>query len=169
MTITVEDHVNIDAAKGKLDVAVLGEKTTSEATNTTRRISALVKRMCQLNPRLIVVQATGGYEEALVLSLFEAGMPVASVSPQRVRQYAKARGILAKTDKLDAQNLAAYEKNIQPRLFMAKSDEGRRLSAILGGQEKLLRTAKPIRPVTAATLLADLPELGELDRKQIAA
>jgi transposase len=172
-----------------------------------------------------VVEATGGYEEALVLGLYEADLPVALVSPQRVRQYAKARGLLAKTDKLDAQNLAEYGKNIQPRLFVAKSEEGRRLSAIVGRrrqledmlkteknrlrtvhleiktslqtilacleaeverldeeirkfmaehedfkeQEKLLRSAKSIGPVTAATLLADLPELGKLDRKEIAA
>ena len=93
--------------------------------------------MCQLNPKLIVVEATGGYEEALVLSLFEAGMPVALVSPQRVRQYAKARGLLAKTDKLDAQNSAEYGKNIQPRLFVAKNEEGRRLSAIMGRRRQL--------------------------------
>jgi len=225
MAITLEEYVGIDVAKDKLDVAVLGEKAASEAMNTKRGISALVKKMCQLNPKLIVVEATGGYEEELVLSLFEAGMPVALVSPQRVRQYAKARGLLAKTDKLDAQNLAEYGKNIQPRLFVAKSEEGRRLSAIIGRrrqlgdmqkaeknrfrtayvemqhsiqrvidcleveiksldaeilnfmkahenfgeQEKLLRSAKSIGPVTAATLLADLPELGKLDRKQIAA
>jgi len=225
MTITLEGYVGIDVAKDKLDVAVMGEKATSEATNTQRGISALVKKMCQQNPKLIVVEATGGYEEALVLRLFEAGLPVALVSPQRVRQYAKARGLLAKTDKLDAQNLAEYGKNIQPRLFVAKSEEGRRLSAIMGRrrqladmvkaeknrlrtaycemkhsiqtvidcleaqieildeemrkfmkehenfgeQEKLLRSAKSIGPVTAATLLADLPELGKLDRKQIAA
>lgn len=225
MTITLEEYVGIDVAKDKLDVAVLGEKATSEATNTQRGISVLVKKMCQLNPKLIVVEATGGYEEALVLSLFEAGLPVALVSPQRVRQYAKARGQWAKTDKLDAQNLAEYGKNIQPRLFVAKSEEGRRLSAIVGRrrqlvdmqkaeknrlrtaylemkssiqtvidclkaevkrldeeigkfmkehedfkeQEKLLCSAKSIGPVTAATLLADLPELGKLDRKQIAA
>jgi len=225
MTITLEKYVGIDVAKDKLDLAVLGEKATSEATNTKKGISALVKKMCQMNPRLIVVEATGGYEEALVLRLFEAGLPVALVSPQRVRQYARARGLLAKTDKLDAQNLAEYGKNIQPRLFVAKSGEGRRLSAIVGRrrqlgdmhkaeknrlrtaysemkssiqtviecleaemdrmdhemrkfmkehadfqeQEKLLRSAKSIGPVTAATLLADLPELGKLDRKQIAA
>lgn len=227
MTITLERfaYVGIDVAKDKLDLAVLGEKTSSEATNTKKGISALVKKMCQLNPRLIVVEATGGYEEALVVCLFEAGLPVALVSPQRVRQYAKARGLLAKTDKLDAQNLAEYGKNIQPRLFVAKSEEGRRLSAIIGRrrqlsdmqkaeknrlrtaflemkssiqrvidcleveiksldtemrqfmkahenfgvQEKILCSAKSIGPVTAATLLADLPELGKLDRKQIAA
>lgn len=225
MAIILEEYVGIDVAKDKLDVAVLGQKTTSEAFNTKKGIAALVKKMCRLNPKLIVVEATGGYEEALVLRLFEAGMPVALVSPQRVRQYAKARGLLAKTDKLDAQNLAEYGKNIQPRLFVAKSEAGRRLSAIIGRrrqlgdmqkaeknrfrtayvemqssiqtvidcleaeierldaeirdfmkahedfgeQEKLLRSAKSIGPVTAATLLADLPELGKLDRKQIAA
>ncbi|MCI0555832.1 MAG: IS110 family transposase [Anaerolineae bacterium] len=227
MTITLERYayVGIDVAKDKLDVSVLGEKATSEASNTKRGITVLVKKMCQLNPNLIVVEATGGYEETLVLSLFQAGLRVALVSPQRVRQYARARGLLAKTDKLDAQNLAEYGKNIQPRLFVAKSEEGRRLSAIIGRrkqlsdmqkaeknrlrtaylemkssiqtvvdcletqieildeemrrfmqehadfgeQEKLLRTAKSIGPVTAATLLADLPELGKLDRKQIAA
>ena len=225
MTITSEEYVGIDVAKDKLDVAVLGQKATSETLNTKRGITALVKKMCQLKPKLIVVEATGGYEEALVLALYEAGVPVALVSPQRVRQYAKARGLLAKTDKLDAQNLAEYGKNIQPRLFVAKSEEGRRLSAIIGRrrqladmqkaeknrlrtaylemkssiqtvidcleaeverldeeirnfmnehknfkeQEELLRSAKSIGPVTAATLLADLPELGKLDRKQIAA
>jgi transposase len=181
--------------------------------------------MLQLSPKLIVVEATGGYEEALVLALYEAGLPVALVSPQRVRQYARARGLLAKTDGIDANNLAEYGKNIQPRLFVAKSEAGRRLSAMVGRrrqlgnmlkteknrlrtaylemkssirtviacleaevkrlddeicefmkqhedfkeQQKLLRTAKSIGPVTSATLLADLPELGKLDRKQIAA
>jgi transposase len=171
------------------------------------------------------VEATGGYEEALVLALFEASLPVALVSPQRVRQYARAKGLLAKTDQIDAQVLAEYGKNIQPRLFVGKSEERRKLSALVGRrnqlndllqaeknrlrtssrevknslqrviaclnaemdeleaqilefmkehedfgeQEKLLRTAKSIGPVTAATLLADLPELGTLDRKQIAA
>jgi len=172
-----------------------------------------------------VVEATGGYEEAVVLGLFEAGLPVALVSPQRVRQYARARGILAKTDEIDAHNLADFGKNIRPRLFVAKTEEGRRLSALITRrrqveemlkseknrrrtaypellssietivtclqeesgrlddeicefldthadfkeQEKLLRSAKSVGRVTAATLLAELPELGKLDRKKIAA
>jgi transposase len=225
MTITSEEYVGIDVSKHRLDVAVLGQKVTTAAANTKRGITALVSQMHQINPKLIVVEATGGYEELLVLELYAAGLPVALVSPQRVRQYARARGLLAKTDVLDAQNLAEYGKNIQPRLFVAKSEEGRRLSAIVGRrrqlgdmhkaeknrlrtaysemkssiqaviecleaemdrmdneirkfmkehadfqeQEKLLRSAKSIGPVTAATLLADLPELGKLDRKQIAA
>jgi transposase len=220
-----EEYVGIDVSKDKLDIDVLGEKAIRQAMNTKRGIAGLICQMQKLNPKLIVVEATGGYEEMLVLGLFEAGLPVALVSPQRVRQYARARGLLAKTDKLDAQNLAEYGKNIQPRLFVAKSEAGRRLSAIVGRrrqlvdmqkaeknrlrtayaemkssiqtvidclkaevkrldeeigkfmkehadfkeQEKLLCSAKSIGPVTAATLLADLPELGKLDRKQIAA
>jgi transposase len=225
MTISKEAYVGIDVSRDQLDVAVLGEKAIGQVSNTKRGISKLTKQMRELDPMLIVVEATGGYEEALVLALYEVGLPVALVSPQRVRQYAKARGLLAKTDKLDAQNLAEYGKQIQPRLFVAKSEAGRRLSALvgrrkqlgemhkaeknrfrmandetrqsiqivldclvvevkrldeevarfmkenveIGEQEKLLCSAKSIGPVTAATLLADLPELGKLDRKQIAA
>ena len=220
-----EHFVGIDVAKDWFDVAVLGEKGTRQCANTKKGIRELVQWVNQVQPKLIVVEATGGYEEALGLALFEAGLPVALVSPQRVRQYARAKGRLAKTDPLDAQLLAEYGKAIQPRLFVDKSEERKQLSALvarrnqlkgmlqaeknrlrapsdaihsslqtvmaclerelqqmdqeirtllqqhtdLQGQEKLLRTAKSIGPVTAATLLADLPELGQLDRQQIAA
>jgi transposase len=223
--MTSEKYVGIDVSKDKLDVAVWGEKGSQEMTNHRRGIAKLVKQMQALAAKLIVVEATGGYEEAAVLALFEAGLPVALVSPQRVRQYARAKGLLAKTDQIDAQVLADFGKTLQPRLFVGKSVERRQLSALvgrrkqlnemlqaeknrlrtqdaslkrslqriilclqteikgieaeierflrnhedLGEQEQLLRTAKSIGRVTAATLLADLPELGQLDRKEIAA
>lgn len=225
MTIVSQIYVGIDVSKDTLDVAVLGKKPIMQFANTKKGITKLVQHIKHLKPKLIVVEATGGYEEAVVLTLFEAGLPVALVSPQRVRQYAKAKGLLAKTDKLDAQILAEYGKTMQPRLFVGKSEERQRLAALvarrkqlndmlqaeknrlrttsvemknslkriiaclkaemkelekkihqfiqvheeMAEQEKLLRTAKSIGPVTAATLLADLPELGQLDRKQIAA
>ena len=225
MTIISQVYVGIDVSKDRLERAVLGEKNTAQFANTKKGIAKLVKQMGERKSKLIVVEATGGYEEVLVLELFAAGLPVALVSPQRVRQYAKAKGLLAKTDKLDAQILAEYGKNLQPRLFVGKSEERRRLSTLVGrrkqleemlqaernrlrttsceicsslertiaflkaemqqvekeirtffqehgdfqAQEQLLRSAKSIGPVTAATLLADLPELGTLDRKQIAA
>ncbi len=220
-----EHYVGIDIAKDWFDVAVLGEKPTRQFANTKKGIRELVRWMSQTQPKLIVVEATGGYEEALLQALFEAELPVAQVSPQRVRQYARARGRLAKTDPLDAHLLAEYGKAIQPRLFVGKSAERKQLSALVGrrnqlnamlqaeknrlraqsgairssleeviacleaqlqqmdqkihasiqkhtdlqAQEKLLRTAKSIGAVTAATLLADLPELGQLDRQEIAA
>lgn len=225
MTNVKEHFVGIDVSKDKLDVGIHGEGRGKEAANNKKGIAKLVKQLCEREPKLIVVEATGGYEEALMLALFEAGLPVALVSPQRVRQYARAKGRLAKTDQIDAQILAEYGKNLQPRLFVGKSEERKRLSALvgrrkqlndmlqaeknrlrttsvevknsveriitclrvemneleeairqfmkaheeLGEQEKLLRSAKSIGPVTAVTLLADLPELGTLDRKQIAA
>jgi transposase len=220
-----EHVVGIDIAKDWFDVAILGEKRTRQFANTKTGIRDLVGWMSRVQPKLIVVEATGGYEEALVQALFEAGLPVARVSPQRVRQYARAKGRLAKTDPLDAQLLAEYGQAIQPRLFVGKSEERKQLSALVGrrnqlnamlqaeknrlrtqtgairsslekviaclktqlhqmdqeirtllqqhtdlqAQEKLLRTAKSIGPVTAATLLADLPELGQLDRQEVAA
>ena len=223
--MTSENYVGIDVSKDKLDLAMWGEQKCVEIANSKKGIKQLVKQMLGLAPTLIVVEATGGYEEAVVLALFEAGVPVALVSPQRVRQYARAKGRLAKTDQIDAQVLADFGKQLQPRLFVGKSVERRRLSALLGrrkqlnemlqaeknrlrtkdlsmqrsigrvvkclkaelntvdqeieqflhqhqeleAQEKLLRTAKSIGRVTAATLLADLPELGQLDRKEIAA
>ena len=225
MTIFSEQYVGMDVSKDKLDVAIWGEKGCLEFSNSKRGIAKLVKHMLALGSKLIVVEATGGYEEEVVQALFEAGLPVALVSPQRVRQYARAKGLLAKTDQIDAQVLADFGKKLQPRLYVGKSEERRRLSALMGRrkqlnemlqaeknrlrtkdqslqgslervidclkaeldsvdqeieqflgehqdleeQEKLLRTAKSVGRVTAATLLADLPELGQLDRKEIAA
>ena len=225
MTTDAQIYVGIDVAKDQLVVAVWGEKTTLQAANTRKGIARLIRYLHRLNPPLIVVEATGGYEAALVLALADSGLPVALVSPQRVRQYAKAKGLLAKSDPLDAQTLADFGKSLQPRLFEAKSEAGRELSALVARrkqvsellkteknrwrmaaagvrpslervlacltdelaeldeairqflqahiefaeQANLLRSAKSVGPVTAATLLADLPELGQLDRKAIAA
>lgn len=223
--MTSEKYVGIDVSKDTLDVGSWGEKNCTEFLNSKRGIAKLVKQMLGVDPKLLVVEATGGYEEAVVLALFEAGLPVALVSPQRVRQYARAKGLLAKTDQIDAHLLAEFGKQLQPRLFVGKSEARRRLSVLvgrrkqlnemlqaeknrlrtrdlslqrslervihclkaemqevedeihqfmkahedLGDQEKLLRSAISIGPVTAATLIAELPELGKLDRKEIAA
>ena len=225
MTTTMERFVGIDVSKEKLDIGISGDKTVGQLANDKSGISILREQLMDLKPELIVVEATGGYEEALVLDLYDAGLPVALVSPQRVRQYARACGLLAKTDKLDALNLAEFGRNVHPRLFAAKSEQSRRLCALLTRrrqlwdmlkgeknrlrtahmglrvslekvidclkaeiksmdqqvrafldehaewleQEELLRSAPAVGVVTAATLLAELPELGKLDRKQIAA
>ena len=132
MTNDSESYVGIDISKDKLDVAVLGQKKVTQASNMKKGIAKLVKEMHELNPKLIVVEATGGYEEAVVLALFEAGLPVALVSPQRVRQYARAKGLLAKTDGIDAQTLADFGKKMQPRLYVGKGEGGRRLSGLVG-------------------------------------
>jgi len=217
--------VGIDVAKDKLDIAVLGEKKASQVGNDEKGIASLVKKIKTMKPSLIVVEATGGYQRMVVLRLYEAGIPVAVVNPVRVRQYARASGLLAKTDKLDAFNLAEFGKQMKPRRYEAKSESERYVSALLvrrrqleemlkaeksrlrtvsgemresvermiemlkeeikrlekelerfmkehedwQEQEQILRSAKGVGRVTATTLLAELPELGKLDRKKIAA
>lgn len=225
MTTSSGKFVGIDVAKEKLDIAVLGEKKASQVGNDEIGITKLIKKMKTLKPTLIVVEATGGYQRAVALGLYEAGLPVAVVNPVRVRQYARASGLLAKTDKLDAFNLAEFGKQMKPRKFEAKSESERHVSALLvrrrqleemlkaeksrlrtvpvtmrrsiermiemlkeeikrlekeldrfmkenaewREQEEILTSAKGVGRITATTLLAELPELGKLDRKKIAA
>jgi transposase len=70
---------------------------------------------------LIVVEATGGYQRGVVEGLFQAGLAVAVTNPARVRQFARACGLLAKIDKLDAQVLAEFGQRVGPRQYEAKS------------------------------------------------
>jgi transposase len=218
-------YVGIDVAKDKLDLAILGETRVNQIANGRAGIADLTSQMQARQPELIVVEATGGYQRAVVQGLFEAGLPVAVVNPQRVRQYARACGKLAKTDKIDAFLLAEFGKQVQPRRFEAPSEAGMYLEALLVRRKQLdemlkaeknrLRTVHPalqasleamithlkaelkqleaevrkcmdeqeswqkpieilasapgVGVVTTATLLAELPELGKMDRKKIAA
>jgi transposase len=218
-------YVGIDVSKDRLDIAVLGEKQAWQVENTSKGIDELVQWMQELQPELIVVEATGGYQRSVVEALFHAGLSVAVVNPARVRQFARACGLLAKTDKLDAQVLAVFGQRVQPKRYEGKSEAEKQLSALLVRRKQLeemlkaeqnrLRTISPslrgsveriiailkeekkrldeqiqqflneqkawqeqreilssapgVGMVTTATLLADLPELGKMDRKKIAA
>jgi len=224
MTTKAEQYVGMDISKEWLDVAVLEDDRIRRYGNTAGGMKELVQAMEALQPVLIVVEVTGGYERGIVKALWEAGLKVARVSGYRARQYARAKGVLAKTDPLDAMNLADYGKHVQPRVYEAKSEQGQCLAGKLARrrqlgdmiqaeknrlrlaygeigpsiervieflksemkeldeeirsyldhetelleQEQLLRSMKAVGPVTAATLLAELPELGKLDNKQIA-
>src|SRR5687767_5894135 len=225
MATSSETYVGIDVSKDRLDVAILGKDRVWQVDNTRDGITCLVQQMQELQPELIVVEATGGYQRAVVEALFVAGLAVAVVNPARVRQFARACGLLAKTDKLDAQVLAVFGQRVQPRLYTGKSEAEKQLSALLvrrrqleemlkaeqnrlrsislslkssvqrmiaclkeekkildmqiqqfvaqqeGWQEQteILNSAPGVGRVTTATLLAELPELGKMDRKKIAA
>ena len=218
-------YVGIDVSKDKLDVAVLGEERGWQVDNIQAGIAKLVQQMQELCSELIVVEATGGYQRAVVDALFHAGLSVAVANPTRVRQFARACGLLAKTDKLDAQLLAVFGQRVQPKLYTGKSEAEKQLSALLvrrrqveemlKAEQNRLRTISPrlkssveqvivclkeqkkhldeqiqqflqeqqvwqesteilksapgVGMVTTATLLAELPELGKMDRKKIAA
>jgi transposase len=225
MATSSEIYVGIDVSKDKLDVAVLGEERGWQVDNIQAGIAKLVQQMQELCSELIVVEATGGYQRAVVDALFHAGLSVAVANPTRVRQFARACGLLAKTDKLDAQLLAVFGQRVQPKLYTGKSEAEKQLSALLvrrrqveemlKAEQNRLRTISPrlkssveqvivclkeqkkhldeqiqqflqeqqvwqesteilksapgVGMVTTATLLAELPELGKMDRKKIAA
>lgn len=223
--MATSSYIGIDVSKDRLDVAVLGMGQEKQVKNTQVGVAELVAWLLELQPELIVVEATGGYQRGVVDALFQAGLPVAVVNPARVRQFARACGLLAKTDKLDAQVLAEFGQRMQPRQYEGKSQAEKELSALLvrrkqleemlkaeqnrlrtiapslrgsveriitvlkeekkcldeqiheamkrqkawQEQSEILRSAPGVGPVTTATLLAELPELGKMDRKKIAA
>lgn len=217
--------VGIDVAKARLDVAVRPSGEQWHVANDEAGVAALAERLAAFGPTLVILEATGGLERLAAAALAAAGLPVAVVNPRQVRDFAKAVGQLAKTDRLDAQLLARFGADVRPsprplpdaaqqdlaallarrrqlvgmltaerqRLGTARpavrarvqahvrwlerelaavdDDLGRalRASPVWREQEDLLRSVPGVGPVVALTLLAELPELGTLDRKRIAA
>jgi transposase len=106
--------VGIDVAKHQLEFACRPSGETGTVSNDDGGIRELVKRCHALAPTLLVLEATGGYEAAVVAALATAALPVVVANPRQVRDFAKATGQLAKTDALDAQVLALFAERVQP-------------------------------------------------------
>jgi transposase len=220
-----DTFVGVDMAKVEFVVACRPEGTRWTATNDPEGIAATVARLRTLAPALIVAEATGGYERALVAALAAAGLPLVVANPRQVRDFAKATGQLAKTDRLDADVLALFAERVRPTprplaepvlqhldalvtrrrqlLDMLTAERNRLEHATLAirrsltdhirwlerqvadvdqdldrtieespvwrAKENLLRSVPGVGPVVSRTLLAEVPELGCLNRKQIAA
>jgi transposase len=216
--------VGIDVSKARLDVAVCPSGQSESVTNDEAGIKTLVKRLGEIQPALIVLEATGGVERQLTRALVNAELPVVVINPRQVRDFAKATGQLAKTDSIDALVLARFAEAVRPalrplpnevtlelRALIARRrqltemivaernrlggasktvrkridahvrwleaelqradgdlDQSIRQSPIWQEKEDLLRSIPGIGPVISRTLLAELPELGGLNRKQIA-
>jgi transposase len=107
--------VGIDVSKGHLDVARDEGGATVRYVNAPAGIEDLVRELCTHPPRLVVAEATGGYEIGLVRALQGARIPIAVVNPRQVRDLARARGKLAKTDAIDAKAIALFGAVMQPR------------------------------------------------------
>src|SRR5271169_1945648 len=218
--------VGIDVSKERLDVHVRPSGEAFAVARDGEGLSALVERLRALSPALIVSEATGGFEQVLAGALGSAGLPVVVVNPRQVRDFARALGRLAKTDRLDAEAIALFAERVRPELRplpdeqarllgelvarrrqviemivaegnRARQLESRRLKkrierhrAILQEElseiecelddairgtpiwresEDLLKSTPGVGDALARTLIADLPELGTLDRKKIAA
>jgi transposase len=223
--MTTPCFVGIDVAKARLDVACRPGPAWQVA-NAPAGLAALVDRLVPLGPALVVLEATGGLEVPVAAALAAAGLPVAVVNPRQVRDFARAAGTLAKTDRLDAAVLAHFAEALRPaprplpdatarqwqdllarrrQLLELRGMEQNRLataataavrashqalltfldeqlrdadrdleaavqaSPVWRDREDLLRQVPGIGPVVSRTLLAEVPELGTLDRKRAAA
>jgi transposase len=220
-----ENFIGIDVAKASLDIAVLPEGSVWACHNDEAEFTALVKQLRQREPKLIVLEATGGLEIPVVAALASGGLPVVVINPRQVRDFAKATGQLAKTDRIDAQVLARFGEAVRPAIRPLKDEKTRELDALLTRRRQLtdmltaeknrlssapqsvrkdiknhiawlekrlrdvnnglnsaikdspvwrehdeiLQSAPGVGPVLSVTLLAELPELGTLNRRQIAA
>jgi transposase len=144
MQDSVVTWIGIDVAKDSLDVAWgSGDKSNRlSAANSPSGWTSLIRQLPQLAESRVVVEATGGYERALVTALVEAGYRVAVVNPRHVRDFAKALGILAKTDRIDALVLARFGHQVQPRILEEDPSKRAELAQLVARRRQLtdLRT-----------------------------
>jgi transposase len=217
--------VGIDVSKATLDVHVHPSGRRARVPHTPAGLRRLVARLAKLAPARVVVEATGGWERALVDALHAAAVPVVVVPPHRIRHFARALGVLGKTDRLDAGILAQYAALVQPPVRPARTPAARTLADLAARRRQLtamlaaekarlhgapaalradvrvhirwlearlvqlaariadaiaadparaataarLATVPGVGTVTAQTLVTELPELGQLGRRPIAA
>lgn len=224
MSTSSEIFAGIDVSKSHLDLAIWSVQKSWRFSNSPEGISELTDLLLKHQPTLIVLEATGGYEQAAFRCFSVCQLSVAIVNPRRVRDFARANGRRAKTDRIDAHNLAHFAQAVRPHSHPSSTDAQQRLVGMIARRRQLhrmitaeknrLRNAHPvvhlqlqehidwlrqalkeldsqiedllrsdpgletkadllcsapsIGMVTAASLLADCPELGTLDRKKIA-
>jgi transposase len=220
-----ERFIGIDVSKDTLDVAVRPDEKQWETANDEGAFPELIARLRALAPELIIIEATGGLERAAVAAMAAADLPVAMINPRQAREFARATGRLAKTDEIDAEDLAFFGEAIRPEVrplpepavqtLSALNARRRQLVEMLTAERNRLRTALPparpslrehirwlererdkleselqrhidqnltlrkkfkilcstkgVGPATSFSLLSDLPELGRVNRKEIAA
>lgn len=135
----METFVGIDVSKGTLDVHVepLGQRLC--VSNDEAGIGELCARLRELSPTLIVLEATGGLETQVVAELGGCGLAVAVVNPRQVRDFAKATGELAKTDRIDARVLSAFARAIRPAVRAPKDELTRELNALVTRRRQLVQ------------------------------
>ena len=218
--------VGIDVSKSWVDVHIRPDGTAFRCNTDGEGLAELVRRLHPVAPRLVVMEASGGYESLVAVSLAEAGLPVAIVNPRQVRKFAEALGQLAKTDAIDARVIAHFAEAVRPpprplpdqtlielhellarrrqlviminaekqrfakaanritqrsckALLKSLEAERERVDRAIGKLVQqsplwckkldLLTGVPGVGDIVARTLLAELPELGTIDRHQIAA
>jgi len=147
MTAPTERFVGIDVSKDRLDAHVRPDDTARHFANTPEGLDALLDWLRPLGVALVVVEASGGYERAVLAALSLGGLPVSLVNPKRVREFAKAIGRLAKTDAIDAAVLAHFAQTLRPSVWSMPDPDAQVLQALLARRAQLvgMRTAEKNR------------------------
>lgn len=130
--------VGIDVSKDQLDVAIRPEEARFQESNNDSGIQALVGRLLSLQPQLILLEATGGYEILAAASLRQAGLPAHIINPRQVRDFARSSGRLAKTDKIDAAVLAHFAEALKPDLRPWPDEQQQELAALMSRRRQLV-------------------------------
>ena len=221
-----QTYIGIDVSKDRLDVHVRPSDEAFAVGRDGEGLAALIERVGMLDPYLVVLEATGGFELTVAAALVAAGVPLAVVNPRQIRDFARATGQLAKTDALDAKAIARFAETVRPEPRAVPDEQARALGELVARRrqviemmtaernrrrqltsrrliksvdrllavllkelaeldrdvgegirgtpawrerDELLRSVPGIGDIVSRTLIADLPELGRLDRKQIAA
>jgi transposase len=148
-----QTFIGIDVCKELLEVAAHERDYQFRCPNKPTAFTSLIAELVSLRPALIVLEATGGWETPVTVALHAAGLPVVIINPRQVRDFAKAVGQLAKTDRLDARLLAHFAAAVKPPLRPLKSQNEAELDALSGRRRQLIEmlTAEKNRHGSAAT------------------
>jgi len=137
--ITEGCFIGIDVSKTDLDVALWGEQEVTRYKNEPPGIMAIVEMLSiQSTVTLIVVEASGGFEQPLVGELAAASLPIVVVNPTRVRNFARAKGQLAKTDSIDAQVIADFAQAIRPEVRTLGAADQQLIKALVTRRRQLI-------------------------------
>ena len=157
--------VGIDVSKDRLDVLVLPEEQRSSVSNDPTSWAELVEQLRALSIAAIGIEASGGYERGIMRALLSAGMPVRHVNPFKLRQFAKASGVLAKNDPLDARMIASFVAIMPTRPAQSRPPAVERLLEVLAVRRQL--SAEKVAAENASRLLENAM-LQRLSRRRIA-
>lgn len=149
-------NVGIDVGKSQLDICIHERGMHWSTSNDASAIKALVSKLSRYKLARIVVEATGGYERGLVETCAERGLPVVVVQPMQVRNYARIKGAIAKTDKIDAQIIAEFSATIEPEIRPLTSKQIRAFKDLLARKRQLneMRTKELNRLQKASKIVA---------------
>lgn len=147
-----QQWVGIDVSKATLDVGVYPKGEHWQTANRQAQWEALAEQLSALAPERIVLEASGGYEAAVAAVLVDHALPVVVVNPRQVRDFARAIGQLAKTDRIDAQVLARFGEAIRPQVRALPDETTRGIRALVSRRRQLqeMLTAEQNRLVSAA-------------------